>query len=76
MLFSIETGQLEAIVEDRALQRMRVGAMTGIAAKYLAKRDSKTVGILGSGAQAGPELEALCAVVKLEISKSIARQNK
>lgn len=50
LLFSVETGQLEAIIEDRALQRMRVGAMTGIAARYLAKADSRTVGIFGSGA--------------------------
>jgi ornithine cyclodeaminase/alanine dehydrogenase-like protein (mu-crystallin family) len=66
LLFSVETGQLEAIIEDRALQRMRVGAMTGIAAKYLAKSDSQTVGIFGSGTQAGPQLEALCSVMKIQ----------
>ncbi|MGZ8444539.1 MAG: ornithine cyclodeaminase family protein, partial [Candidatus Binatia bacterium] len=66
LLFSVETGQLEAIIEDRALQRMRVGAMTGIAAKYLAKSDSRTIGIFGSGTQAGPQLEALCSVMKIQ----------
>ena len=66
LLFSVETGQLEAIIEDRALQRMRVGAMTGIAAKYLAKSDSRTVGIFGSGTQAGPQLEALCSVMEIQ----------
>lgn len=78
MLFSVETGQLEAIIEDRALQRMRVGAMTGIAAKYLAKKSSKTIGIFGSGAQAGPQLEALCAVMKLDRIKvySPTKQNR
>lgn len=78
MLFSVETGQLEAIIEDRALQRMRVGAMTGIAAKYLAKSESKTVGIFGSGAQAGPQLEALCAVMKIARIKvySPTQQNR
>lgn len=78
MLFSVETGQLAAIIEDRALQRMRVGAMTGIAAKYLAKNNSKTVGIFGSGAQAGPQLEALCAVMKFERIKvySPTKQNR
>jgi len=65
LLFSVENGQLEAIIEDRALQRMRVGAMTGIAAKYLARQDSHTVGIFGSGSQAGPQIEALGAVMKL-----------
>ena len=78
MLFSVESGQLEAIVEDRALQRMRVGAMTGIAAKYLAKSNSSTVGIFGSGAQAAPQLEALCAVMKLQRIKvySPTKQNR
>ncbi|MFM1815175.1 MAG: hypothetical protein RLZ98_1870 [Pseudomonadota bacterium] len=66
MLFSVETGQLAAIIEDKALQRMRVGAMTGIAAKYLARPDSKTVGIFGSGSQAGPQLQALCAVLDID----------
>ena len=41
LLFSVETGQLEAIIEDRALQRMRVGAMTGIAAQYSPKATAK-----------------------------------
>jgi len=69
LLFSVETGQLEAIIEDRALQRMRVGAMTGIAAKYLARQASQTVGIFGSGSQAGPQIEALAAVMKLRQTK-------
>lgn len=66
LLFSVETGELEAIIEDRALQRMRVGAMTGIAARYLARSDSSTIGIFGSGNQAGPQLEALCNVMEIE----------
>ncbi len=66
LLFSVETGDLEAIIEDRHLQKMRVGAMTGIAAKYLARANSKTIGIFGSGTQAGPQLEAICAVRKIK----------
>ena len=62
LLFPVDTGNLEAIIEDRHLQKMRVGAMTGIVAKYLARANSETVGIFGSGTQAGPQLEAICAV--------------
>ena len=66
LMFSVETGDLEAIIEDRHLQKMRVGAMTGIAAKYLARENSQTVGIFGSGTQAGPQLQAICAVRKIK----------
>ena len=66
LMFSVQSGELEAIIEDRQLQKMRVGAMTGIAAKYLAREDSQTVGIFGSGTQAGPQLEAICAVRKIK----------
>jgi alanine dehydrogenase len=66
MLFSVESGDLEAIIEDRHLQRMRVGAMTGVAAKYLARTDSRTIGLLGSGAQSGPQLEAVAAVMNIK----------
>lgn len=69
LLFSVETAALEAIIEDRALQRMRVGAMTGIAARHMARPNSRTVGIFGSGAQAGPQIEALAAVMKLDTIK-------
>jgi ornithine cyclodeaminase/alanine dehydrogenase-like protein (mu-crystallin family) len=66
LMFSVESGDLEAIIEDRQLQKMRVGAMTGIAAKYLARENSEIVGIFGSGTQAGPQLEAICAVRKIK----------
>ena len=66
MLFSVESGELAAIIEDKHLQRMRVGAMTGVAAKYLARASSHTIGIFGSGAQAGPQLEAVCAVMNIK----------
>jgi ornithine cyclodeaminase/alanine dehydrogenase-like protein (mu-crystallin family) len=69
LLFSVQSAALEAIIEDRALQRMRVGAMTGIAARHLARPGSRTVGIFGSGAQAGPQIEALTAVMKLDMIK-------
>lgn len=62
LLFSVETGEPLAIMPDGVMQRMRVGAANGLAAKYLSRKDSKTVGILGSGWQAGTQLMAICAV--------------
>jgi len=66
LLFSVETGEPLAIMPDGVMQRMRVGAANGLAVKYLARRDAKTVGILGSGWQAGTQLMAVCAVRKIE----------
>src|SRR5207244_11959917 len=46
LLFSVENGEPLAIVPDGVMQRMRVGAANGLAAKYLARKDASTVGIL------------------------------
>jgi alanine dehydrogenase len=62
LLFSTETGEPLAIFPDGVMQRMRVGAANGLGAKYLARKDAKSVGILGSGWQAGAQLMAVCAV--------------
>ncbi len=61
-LFSMETGELTAIFPDGEMQRIRVGAANGIAAKYLAREDASTLALLGSGFQAGAQLLAMCAV--------------
>src|SRR5579862_1722529 len=62
LLFSTENGEPLAIFPDGAMQRMRVGAANGLGAKYLARKNAATVGLLGSGWQAGAQLMAACAV--------------
>ncbi len=62
LLFSTENGEPLAIFPDGVMQRLRVGAANGLGVKYLARKDAKTVGILGSGWQAGAQLMAVCAV--------------
>jgi ornithine cyclodeaminase/alanine dehydrogenase-like protein (mu-crystallin family) len=66
LLFSVENGEPLAILPDGVMQRMRVGAANGLGIKYLARRDAKRVGILGSGWQAGAQLMAACAVRDIE----------
>jgi ornithine cyclodeaminase/alanine dehydrogenase-like protein (mu-crystallin family) len=66
LLFSTDTGQLLAIANDGIMQRTRVGASGGVGVKYLAREDSKTLGLLGTGLQAGGQLEAIAAVRSLE----------
>ena len=66
LLFSTETGEPLAIFPDGVMQRLRVGAANGLGAKYLARKDAASVGILGSGWQAGTQLMAACAVRDIE----------
>jgi ornithine cyclodeaminase/alanine dehydrogenase-like protein (mu-crystallin family) len=62
LLFSTETGEPLAIYPDGEVQRMRVGATCGIAAKYLARADASEAAIIGSGHQASGQAMAICAV--------------
>jgi ornithine cyclodeaminase/alanine dehydrogenase-like protein (mu-crystallin family) len=66
LLFSSETGEPLAILPDGVMQRIRVGATNGLGVKYLAREDARSVGILGSGWQAGAQLMAVCAVRAIE----------
>lgn len=65
LLFSTETGEPLAIFPDGVLQRLRVGATSGIAAKYMARKDAHTVGLIGAGWQAGAQILAITAVRKV-----------
>lgn len=66
LLFSVETGEPLAIMPDGYLQRLRVGAANGIAAKYLSRQDAQTVALLGSGWQAGGQAMAIATVLRIK----------
>ncbi len=61
-LFDATNGEALAILEADYLGMMRTGATGGIAAKYLARPEADTVGMIGAGWQAQSQLEALCKV--------------
>ncbi|MCC7161828.1 MAG: ornithine cyclodeaminase family protein [Anaerolineae bacterium] len=65
-LFDSNTGAYLAIMEADRLGQLRTGAASGVATKYLARRDAKTVGIIGTGRQAEAQLQAVCAVREFE----------
>src|ERR1044071_1322185 len=62
LLFSSENGEPLAILPDGVMQRMRVGATSGLGVKYLARKNAQTLGLFGAGWQAGTQLMAACAV--------------
>jgi alanine dehydrogenase len=67
LLFSVDTGEPLAIFPDGIVQRMRVGATSALAAKYLARADANTVGLIGAGWQAGGHVMAICAMRKIDV---------
>ncbi|AEA46948.1 alanine dehydrogenase [Archaeoglobus veneficus] len=61
-----ETGFPLAIMDATHITNMRTGAAGGIAAKYLARKDSKVFGFVGCGRQAYTQLDALLEVFSVE----------
>lgn len=62
LLWDDATGRLLASMAADWLGRMRTGAVSGVATDWLAPPEVQTVGIFGTGYQAGAQLEAICAV--------------
>ena len=62
ILIEPETGRPLAIMDGTWITDMRTGAAGGVAAKYLARRDSKVIGMVGAGTQARTQLLALTEV--------------
>jgi ornithine cyclodeaminase/alanine dehydrogenase-like protein (mu-crystallin family) len=59
VLNDYETGIPLALMDCTWITAQRTGAATALAAKYLARPDARTVGILGCGVQGQSNLEAL-----------------
>jgi ornithine cyclodeaminase/alanine dehydrogenase-like protein (mu-crystallin family) len=66
MLFSTETGEPLAIFPDGYVQKLRVAGASGIAARYLARKDAKVMALLGAGWQASAHLVTLSLVRDLK----------
>jgi ornithine cyclodeaminase/alanine dehydrogenase-like protein (mu-crystallin family) len=52
MVQDINTGDIVAIMDGSLITAMRTGAATGVSVKYLARKDSKVLGIFSAGVQA------------------------
>lgn len=61
-----ETGRVEAFMDATYLTGVRTGAVSGVAAKYLAPKDAKIAAIFGAGAQARNQAWAASTVRKLD----------
>jgi ornithine cyclodeaminase/alanine dehydrogenase len=59
---SLETGSVTALVDAAYLTAARTGATSGVATRWLAREDSTSVGVIGSGLEAETNLRAVCSV--------------
>ena len=66
ILNDAETGVPLAVMDCAWITAMRTGAATAVAAKYLARPESESVGILGCGVQGRSNLEALHVLFPLK----------
>jgi len=65
-LFSVETGELLAIMPDGLIQQTRVGVTSALGMKFMARKNSKTLGLIGSGGQARAHYRFMTSVLPIE----------
>ena len=65
LIFDLDTADLQAVVQDAYLQQMRIAGAHGAAADYLARQDSRRIGVIGSGWLARGVLEGIAVVRNL-----------
>ena len=75
-LYDANTGKLLCYTQANRLGQLRTGATTGIALKYLSNPTAATVGIIGTGYQASPQIEAVCKVRAISSIKAYSRTTK
>ncbi|HWX56257.1 MAG TPA: ornithine cyclodeaminase family protein [Verrucomicrobiae bacterium] len=66
VLCNSASGELLAVMDSIEITSQRTAAATAVAAKYLARRNSRTATICGCGVQGRAQLEALACVLALE----------
>ena len=65
-LFDGTTGQPSTVMDATYLTDLRTGAGTALAARYLARADSRTLAMIGAGRVARNQLWALCEVLPID----------
>ncbi len=69
LIYDEKGGELLCMMDAAYLTGARTGATTGIATRYQARKNAKTVGIIGSGLEARTNFEAMCAVREIQSAR-------
>jgi ornithine cyclodeaminase len=60
------SGRPLAVLDGTYLTAMRTGAASGVATRHMARADARVLAVFGAGAQALPQVLAVCAVRPIE----------
>ena len=66
IVYNADTGKLKGIVTGRYIASLRTGAINGLAADLMARKDAKVLGLIGAGYQARTQVKAIMAVRNIE----------
>jgi len=66
LLYDANDGRLLAILDSAQITSKRTAAAGAVAARHLARRDSRTIGICGCGEQGRAQLAAIARVLPIE----------
>ena len=72
-LYSIAERRMLALIEASALGAIRTGAASGVATRLMARDNARTVALIGAGKQGTTQLQAICAVRKIERARVFSR---
>lgn len=73
LLFSAETGELQAMMNASAITAIRTAAVSGVATEVLARVDACNLAIIGSGVQARSHLVAMSEVRSIKRCRIASR---
>jgi ornithine cyclodeaminase len=76
LLFDTGNGSLLSVMDATSITTIRTAAVSGVATRALAKKDAKTLAILGAGVQGHSHLDAMFAVRKFEDVRIWSRNAK
>lgn len=73
LLFSSEDGRLLATFDAGALTRLRTAAVSALAARYLARPDSRELALFGTGVQAAGHAQAFVKALPIDAIYVVSR---
>lgn len=76
ILIDGSTGNILAVLDGTYVTQLRTGAASGVAFNTFAKKEAKVGALIGTGAQAATQLEAMMSVRKLELVKIFSRSTE